>query len=143
MKLVKVYRDFVYLGYAAMFMFQLCSLLTHVWQCGLEASTFTSNKVLTLLAQSITLLRLIRVPDIMLPTDQLTSGSSTDSDILAIELDPNSFKLFETEPSTRIVVQPDLSPLIGNMNSLVSTWELNSSGNSLYYDSRETTGSVT
>ena len=79
----------------------------------------------------------------MLPTDQLTSGSSTDSDILAIELDPNSFKLFETEPSTRIVVQPDLSPLIGNMNSLVSTWELNSSGNSLYYDSRETTGSVT
>ena len=82
----------------------------------------------------------------MMPTDQLTSGSSTDSDILAIELDPNSFKLFETEPSTRIVVQPDLSPLIGNMNSLVSSWEiqlLNSSGNSLYYDSRETTGSVT
>ena len=82
----------------------------------------------------------------MLPTDQLTSGSSTDSDILAIELDPNSFKLFETEPSTRIVVQPDLSPLIGNMNSLVSSWEiqlLKSSGNSLYYDSRETTGSVT
>ena len=91
-------------------------------------------------------LRLIRVPDIMLPSDQLTSGSSTDSDTLAIELDSNSFKLFETEPSTRIVVQPDFTRLIGNMNSLVSTREirlLNSSGNSLHYGSRETTGSVT
>ena len=58
--------------------------------------------------------------DIMLLPDQLTSGSSTD--LFIIEMDSNSFSLFETEPS--IVVQPDLSLLIYNMNFQVRTREI-------------------
>jgi len=57
----------------------------------------------------------------MLLPNQLTSGGSTD--ILTIELDSNSFNLFQTEPSESITIQPDLSGILaGNPNSLGNHW---------------------
>jgi hypothetical protein len=59
-------------------------------------------------------------PDQLPVAALLASGSSTD--VLTIELDSNSFNLFETEPS--IVIQPDLSTGTGNLNSRVSTRQI-------------------
>jgi len=52
----------------------------------------------------------------MILPDQLESSDSTD--ILTVELDSNSFNLFETEPS--VVIQPDLSLPDGNLSGLNS-----------------------
>ena len=79
----------------------------------------------------------------MLLPDQLTSDSST-TDILTIAsgMDSNTFNFFETESS--IVVQPDLKPLTGNMNSVVCTGNFLAQFDwTMFYDSRETTGSIT